>query len=55
MRVWAVSLSTYELSPASLTTRHSFSSIQSLIDYDGFPHREPFSALPLENLVGRYN
>ena len=54
MGVWAVSLSTDQLSPNSLTTRQYFSSILSLIGYDILRRHEPFSALPLENLGGRY-
>ena len=54
MRVWAVSLSTDQLSPNSLTTCKEFSSIRSLIGYDNLRRREPFSALPLGSGGGRY-
>ena len=46
MRVWAVSLSTDQLSPNSLTRISTISGIRSLIGYDNLRRREPFSALP---------
>ena len=47
MGVWAVSLSTHQLSPTSLTTIVNTLSIRSLIGCDRLPRHEPFSALPL--------
>jgi len=54
MGVWVVSLSTHELSPASLTLRLMLSSIWSLIDSDSLRHQEPFRALPLESKIKGY-
>ena len=54
MRVWAVSLSTDQLSPTSLTTCKMTPSIRSLIGYDNLRRHEPFSALPLGVLNRRY-
>jgi len=49
MGVRAVSLSTHELSPASLTPCLSLSGIRSLIEMDRLLHPNPFSALPPES------
>ncbi len=54
MGVWAVSLSTHQLSPTSLTTGINKTGIRSLIDYDRLPHHEPFSALPPDAINQRY-
>ena len=46
MGVRVVSLSTHDLSAASLTLYLINSGIRSLIDPYKFPHKRPFSALP---------
>ena len=46
MGVWAVSLSTDQLSPTSLTTLLKHECIRSLIGCDSLRRREPLSALP---------
>ena len=46
MGVRAVSLSTHDLSAASLTLYLNTTGIRSLIDPYKFPHKRPFSALP---------
>ncbi len=46
MRVWVVSLSNHELSPAVLTFREHYTGIRSLIELNSLRHPDPFSALP---------
>ena len=49
MRVWVVSLSNHELSPAVLTSCKHYTGIRSLIELNSFRHPSPFSALPPAN------
>ena len=49
MKVWVVSLSNHELSPAVLTFRKHYTGIRSLIELNSFHHPSPFSALPPAN------
>ena len=46
MKIWAVSLSTAELSPHGLTAFAYSSSIRSLVGKSRFPRENPSSALP---------
>ena len=54
MGIWAVSLSTHQLSPTSLTTGINNTGIRSLIDCEKLPPHESFSALPPDVINQRY-
>jgi len=52
MKIWAVSLSTMELSPHSLTTYINLFTIRSLVGIPTVRHDIPSSALPAKSIVG---
>ena len=54
MGVWAVSLSTHQLSPTCLTSYKIYDCIRSLINLYILRHRRSFSALPQRNINNRY-